>query len=215
MKFSTKLTVFIISFACIVGGYIVLSFQSQLRDSIIIEKISFQDVELPSSLHCSWCNGKQQLMVEWNYREHGAGWSKNYTTPAFIKNSEINVIEHFWEDKKKSNIIIVLLIDYKSPIIAKINYMWDDPKNIYKNIFWNFEYDQAKIIPPQWTFVNQNADDEAVRCGNGSGTICEGWFYHARYGQYYILIHSYLKMDMEDFEIIVDLLTIEFENYFE
>ena len=89
-------------------------------------------------------------------------------------------------------------------------YILDDPKDRLRDVYWNFEYEPENIVPEDWGWINENANEEAVLCGDGTQDKCTGWFYRARYGQYYILIHFYRDIHYEVFEEIVKSITNQF-----
>ena len=201
---------------CILITYLVFSFFSILaekRKEIDLENLTFEYTVLPLSLKCSDCNEGDHYILDWIYTTDTDIWSIYYAAPAFIDNNELRIKEIIWEDKASSNVIVTLIIDYQSPVIARIYFFLNDPKGKYQGEYWNFQYAKEDIIPKDWDFVNGKADEEVVRCGDSSKNSCGGWFYQARYGQYYILIHPYLEMDTEAAIEIIDVITGDFENY--
>jgi len=61
-------------------------------------------------------------------------------------------------------------------------------------------------VPSDWDWVNKDANDEAVRCGGGTQDRCTGWFYLARYGQYYLWINFFQDTNYQTFEEIVKII---------
>ncbi len=205
--------VIILALLSILILFLIFSQILTMEKRIDLEAINLQDTNLPTMWTCDWCKDKKDVHLDWEYNDALNDWGVYYEPVSFSTTSDTKLRQFSWFDKNTSNRVIVIVVDYSCPLLAKLNYSLNDPRGVFQRDFWNFIYDKENMHPSKWVFQNPEADKDTVLCGSGSENNCEGWFYTARYGQYYILVHSYMMMNGQVFENIVKVITDKFEKY--
>jgi hypothetical protein len=183
-----------------------------MEKSIDVSKINLQEAQLPTSWICTWCEVETEVRLNWKYSDDDQIRIKSYQPIPFATDTEENFQEIYWVDIDAHQIITVLIIDYRYPIVSNLLYILKNPKGTHQKYYENFENDSDLIEPTDWKFENVEADKDSVQCGGGSQERCNGWFYRVRYGQYYLMIHPYSSMSVQIFEEIVVAITDEFEE---
>lgn len=170
-----------------------VQFNGQKLD-IDSNRIDMSNVEIPKEFSCDWYDAT----LEWEYIEVlDEGWLEYYTA-----NSSDSVRAFQWSEELEGGVIHLAIVDYKYPIIATTNYLLLDPAGRKKEHYPNFE-NGIELVLTNRTWVNSIADQEAFQCGNGTEDKCYGWFYRARYGQYYLQIEEYGPTCYQYFEQVV------------
>jgi hypothetical protein len=180
-----------------------------MKPKIIVSDLDMSQAKIPTTWDCSWC--KSAIVTEWEYVvETNRNWYSDYTTDPYSSNSLRDIRVYHWIDEIHGYVFELAIIDYKYPLVAQIHFYLNDPKDIYRKTFWNFSYAPENIVPKDWDWENNEADEYLVRCGIGTEERCFDWFYQARYGQYYLLIHFYQDLNYKNFEEIVKAINREF-----
>lgn len=181
-----------------------------LRPQIIVSYLDMNKTVIPTIHNCSTCGGSGSI-GDWKYTV-GTSINDNsdYPTGPFSSAPKNDVQIYYWVDGSNNYMIELGIVDYKLPIIAKEYYFLNDPRGRLKNIYWNFLYSKQNIIPPSWDWENNSADEDVALCGDGTEDYCTGWFYQARYGQYYLLIHYFQGLDYKSFEQVVQAINDQF-----
>jgi hypothetical protein len=193
--------------ACIIV-FTIIQFLD-LRSKKIVSDLDMSQASIPTSWDCAWCD--KRIVVHWKYQiETAEGWYSNYPVSPFSKNPRNDITVSHWIDQENGYVIELAIIDYKYPFIAQIYFYLNDPKDRLRKVFWNFTYSPQNIVPVDWNFTNNEADQYLVRCGDGTQDHCFGWFYQARYGQYYLLIHFYQDLSYKAFQDIVIAINEQF-----
>lgn len=153
----------------------------------------------------------EKMQADWEYvLETGEYWYSDYPTGPLSKFPQEDVKVFHWIDNCHGTVFEVGVIDYKLPIIAKLFFLLNNPKGRLKKIEWNFSYDKENIVPKHWDWNSKDADQDVVLCGDGTEENCFGWFYQARYGQYYLLINFWQNLNYQDFEKIAKAINDQF-----
>ena len=167
-----------------------------------LSKMNLQNVQLPTKWECDWCETERN--ADWVYEEIIDVYQQNGLSPIFIgSHDDTDAKLAYWIDKNNGYAIQIILVNYENPINGRIHFSVNDPVGILRKTNPNFQYDKSNIVPGDWDLVNKDADDEAVRCGGGTQDRCTGWFYFARYGQYYVWIRFLQDINYQTFEEIV------------
>lgn len=194
-----RTTLWIVSI--ILLGILIIIFLSQYLDlepRINLQDLDMSQTSIPTRWLCNWCESER--IAEWSYVDEDNPelyWDRSTRVPL----TDLKVIH--WIDNNHGYVIQLTIIDYKYPYSASWNFDMNDPVGVYQNTFWNFTYAPENIVPPDWSWENKNADEDLVRCGDGTQERCTGWFYQARYGQYYLLVYFYQDLSYETFQEIV------------
>jgi hypothetical protein len=170
-----------------------------------LSKMNLQNVQLPTKLGCGWC--KTERNVDWVYEEITDHYQRDRLSPIFIGSyDDTDAKLAYWIDENHGYVIQLILVNYENPINGRIHFSVNDPVGRLRKTNTNFQYNKSNIVPSDWDWVNKDADDEAVRCGGGTQDRCNGWFYLARYGQYYVWIKFFQDTNYQTFEEIVKII---------
>jgi hypothetical protein len=201
----------LIIFGVIICIYTFVVFQKEFHSlpQVDVINIDMRDTPLPIQWDCEWC--KKKPNARWTYEETSNLTLQQDKLPiAFPIDPDFSTKAIIWLDENDGYLIEVIIIEYRNPLEAKFYYLFNDPKGIYQKHNWNFTYAKDKIVPPEWNWVNPQADDEAVRCGEGDHDNCLNWFYQARFGQYYLLINFNNNLNLQGFEKFVIAINDQF-----
>jgi hypothetical protein len=201
----------LIIFGVIICIYTFVVFKKEFHSlpQVDVINIDMRQARLPIQWDCTWCTEKPS--AQWTYEETTNLTIQQHKVPiTFPVIPEFPTKAILWFDEYGSYRIEVIIIKYRNPFEAKLYYFLNDPKGIYQKTNWNFAYAKDKIIPPEWNWVNPDANEDAVRCGQGDYVNCLHWYYQARYGQYYLLIDFYPNISMEGFEKFVVAINDQF-----
>jgi len=202
--------VVVLSLMCIIVFALVQAQETRL--TLDISSLSLNQAKIPERWKCYRCEG--EIITDWDYRELES--NNNINSILLDNSSKYNDGKTFqWIDKENGYIIDTAIIDYKIPVVAQINFLLNDPKGRLKKVFWNYTYAKENIVPPNWDWNNHKADEVAVRCGDGTQEQCTGWFYQARYGQYYLIIYFRQNLDYRTFAEIAIAINETFLSHLE
>lgn len=175
-----------------------------------IDNLRLEKITLPGEWLCTWCDEEETVVPDWEFAEAEDWVYEDYDRYASSANPNDTMFVGIWQDSNSGGWIETVIADYKLPIRADLAYYLHDPPKIYWKSNWNFVYEKENIVPSDWDFINLAADEEAILCGGGDETRCGGWYYHARYKQYYLFIWYPLELDSGTFERIVEAVTEHF-----
>jgi len=191
----------------VLGGVVVfcLTQHSATEPRVDLLSLDFSEAAIPNTWECSWCT--TEVAAEWDYVVEDN--PELYWEPSTgLSSTRLRVIH--WVDANHGYVIQATVIDYKCPIAASLNFRLNDPLERLRGTFWNFTYAREDAVPQDWSWVNEAADEDAVRCGDGTQERCTGWFYQARHGQYYILVYFYQDLGIETFRAIARAIDEQF-----
>jgi hypothetical protein len=182
----------------LLGGLIValLVEVHEMKPKINVTSLSLIHATIPDRWQCISCGG--EVVADWDYEEMSSEEYLDSLLRPVSANLHNGKIFH-WLDRNNGYVVEATIVDYKVPAVAQMYFYLNDPKGRLRKEFWNFSYAPEDIVPTSWDWNNNEADQFAVRCGDGNQDECTGWFYQARYGQYYTLIYFYQELDYRTF----------------
>jgi hypothetical protein len=184
----------------LIFGVIVYLTQFRGIKRIDVSVLKMEKAILPEKFECSWYSLNN---VKWNYKNQ---YNEEYLYMGMTKTD--GKIMH-WIDDVNGGVVNAVIVNYEYPIIAKIYYFLQNPKWLYKDSFENF-ISSKPVNLNNWKWNNKFANEESVQCGLGSQEHCNGWFYRARYAQYFLYIRYQGPDCVESFEGIVKSINEQF-----
>lgn len=181
--------------------------KSVFRKDIEISTLDMSGTALPSQLVC---NG-QSYTASWTYEIPNQETYLNYQLLEIIPDARA----FQWIGNKDEGTIYLAIADYQTPLNAKLHYILLDPVKVYSDDYENFIYRSSKMTPNDWVWNNKFANEETIQCGLGNQEKCYGWFYTARYSQYFLSIMYYGPICSNGFESIVTAINDQFVKYLE
>lgn len=187
--------------------YLVLN--SGLKPDISVSSIDLSGVSIPITWDCAWC--EKQRLADWRYETHvNDVYTEKDPIARGMDNNKYELSLHNWIDQNHGYVIQTLIVDYEKPSMARWNYDVADPTGRFSKTCWNFTYSKDDIYPKSWSYTNPASDESVAECCWGTEEMCTGWFYQARYGQYYVLINFVQDIDYRGFQEIVKAINEEF-----
>jgi hypothetical protein len=169
-----------------------------------------ESATIPVHWECEWCEN-QRVTALWEYNQVPLTYLGDDFPVNKPHNEQDNLKVIHWIDKNNGYVIELVLVDYGTPLNAIWEFWANDPKDVLRKVFWNFSYEPEKIVPENWTWKSQGANQEAVRCADGDQYHCLGWFYLARYGRYYLWLNFYQDTSYDVFQEIVKAIDAQFQ----
>ena len=164
-------------------------------------KLNIDRLKIPKRFSCDWYD----TTFDWDYHEIlDERWLEYY-----VVNSNNDIKAFQWSDEREGAVIHLAIVDYKKPLVATYNYFILDPAGRKKEYYSNFE-NRTKLVLTNRTWVNRVANQETILCGTGTEEKCYGWFYRARYGQYYLQIEMNGPACYQYFEQVVATINNQF-----
>jgi hypothetical protein len=164
-------------------------------------KLNIGRVEIPKEFSCDW----YETTFDWDYHEVlNERWFEYY-----VANSNDDIKAFQWSDEHEGAVIHLAIVDYKYPITATNNYFLLDTAARKKQNYPNNE-NKNKLVLTNRTWINRVANQETFQCGTGTEEKCYGWFYRARYGQYYLQIEASGPTCYQYFEQVVAAINNQF-----
>ncbi len=169
--------------------------------SLKIDDIDMMETIIPSEFSCD----QYEAELNWTYHEvTNERWLEYYVADS---NKETRAFQ--WVDETEGGVIHLAIVDFKVPAIAMMNYFLLDPAGRKKEFYENFQ-NKTKFVPTNEIWINDFVDQDIVQCGTGTEEKCYGWFYRARYGQYYLYIEDSGPTCYSHFEQVVKAINTEF-----
>lgn len=166
-----------------------------------ISSLQMEGALLPAELKCDWYDIND---INWNY-------GKQYQEEFIYMGYAASDGETFqWTDEKNGIVVNVVIVNYKSPIIAYLYYRLQDPYRLYKDSFSNAKNSNLYEFP---LWKNTFSSEDTVQCAAGDTTYCNGWFYRARYSQYFLYIRYHGPDCIESFEHITKSINEQFIKF--
>ncbi len=170
------------------------------RQEIELSEIEFQD-ELYGIRYT--CNGKSELL---NLSYERVENDRRYED--YVGNPNVEIVAFQWVDDEFGAVMHLVIVDYKLPINAWINYSLLDPAHRYKEHYFGKIMDIEETQENEtWSWVNEEADKDSIQISN------HVWWYRARYGQYYLYIEDVGKPCSIYFQEILKRLNGKFVTY--
>ncbi len=177
--------------------------QFQGIKSIDISALEMEKTQLPEKLECNWYSVNN---AKWDYREQ---YSEEFLYMGATKDDRKSIQ---WVSESDNGVINVTIVNYGYPIIAKMYYSLQNPQRLYGDSYENF-INSTPVNLDSWIWKNTFADQESVQCGLGDQEHCSGWFYRARYAQYFLYIRYQGPDCSETFENIVKAINKQLVSY--
>lgn len=191
---------------------LLVSILGQGREPITIGEIDMSGIKLPDRVE--FVSDKELVTREenWMYRTQSIGHVRRMVNDLFLRVPPERGRIDSWISSEHSYYVEFAIIEYTNPLLAWLEFRFDDPQSRYRSFFWNFTYEKENIIPSDWVPL-AGPDEELAKCGEGNSEGCVFWFYTARYGQYYLSIDLRNSADAETFRDIVKSIIEELNSY--
>jgi len=171
-----------------------------LRQKIELSDIDFQE-ELQGIRYS--CNGKSVNLNLSYEKVENERWYEIY-----VSNPDVDIAAFQWVDDEFGAVTHLAIVDYKLPINAWLHYSLLDPSKRYKKLYSGMILNIEDTSENEtWSWVNEEVDQESIQLSNF------GWWYRARYGQYYLYIEDVGKGCSSYFQEILNRLNGKFVTY--
>jgi hypothetical protein len=170
-------------------------------NNVDISMFPMIETKMPTQLTCDWYDNNN---VEWDYQE------QEREEFLYLGSSESDSKVAQWIHKEDGALISLTIVNYKSPIIAYLYYRLQDPYKLNKDSFSNVG-DSNLVGFPSWE--NKFSSEDTVQCAAGDDKYCNGWFYRARYSQYFLYIDYHGPDCIQSFENITKSINEQFIKF--